>query len=66
MGEKILRKPAVQDKVGKSDATIYREEKAGRFPKRIQLGANSVGWLESEIDEWIRKKAAARDVNRSN
>lgn len=60
MGERILRKPQVQDKVGKSDATIYREEMAGRFPKRIKLGANSVGWLESEVDEWIKEKAAAR------
>ncbi len=61
MGERILRKPELKDKIGKSDATIYREEKAGRFPKRVKLGANSVGWLESEIEEWIREKAEARE-----
>ena len=53
MTERILLKPEVQSKVGKSDATIYREEMAGRFPQRIKLGANSVGWLESEVEEWL-------------
>ena len=60
MVERILRKPEVQNRVGKSDASIYREEKAGRFPKRIKLGSNSVGWLESEVEKWIKEKAEAR------
>ena len=50
--ERVLRKPETQSKVGLSDPTIYRLEKAGRFPKRIHLGGNSVGWLESEVNEW--------------
>ncbi len=58
---KILRLPQVLDRVGKSKASVYRDEAAGRFPKRIALGANSVGWLESEIDSWIEARAAARD-----
>jgi prophage regulatory protein len=58
---KILRLPTVLDRVGKSKASVYRDEAAGRFPKRIVLGANSVGWLESEIDAWIEARAAERD-----
>ena len=27
--------------------------KEGNFPKPIALGPRSVGWLESEISEWI-------------
>ncbi|WP_279450859.1 helix-turn-helix transcriptional regulator [Aeromonas hydrophila] len=23
------------------------------FPKRVKIGLNSVGWLESEVDDWI-------------
>ena len=60
MTDRILRKPELRLKVGMCDSTIYRAEKAGRFPQRIQLGANSVGWLESEVDKWIEKKAQAR------
>lgn len=58
--DRILRKPETQHKVGLSDPTIYRLERAGKFPKRIQLGGNSVGWFESEIDAWMEKKAAER------
>lgn len=28
---------------------VFRLEKAGRFPKRVQLGPNSVAWLEDEL-----------------
>lgn len=59
---KILRLPKVIDRSGLSKASIYRAEAIGRFPKRIALGANSVGWLESEIDEWIKARAAEREV----
>jgi prophage regulatory protein len=35
---------------------LSRLEAAGQFPARIQLGACSVGWIESEIEEWIRSR----------
>ncbi|MDH3378527.1 MAG: AlpA family phage regulatory protein [Gammaproteobacteria bacterium] len=57
----VLRKPAVRAKTGYSDQTIWRLERAGKFPTRIQLGANAVGWLGHEVDEWIEEKIEARD-----
>jgi predicted DNA-binding transcriptional regulator AlpA len=32
----------------------------GRFPGRIKLGGNSVGWFNNEIDKWLSVKAAER------
>jgi predicted DNA-binding transcriptional regulator AlpA len=32
-------------------------ERAGQFPKRRQLSANSVGYLKSEVDQWINSRA---------
>jgi prophage regulatory protein len=58
--DRILRKPETQYRVGLSDPTIYRLEKSGRFPKRIQLGGNSVGWFESEVNAWLEEKRAER------
>ncbi len=58
--ERIIRKPELIAKIGLSDPSIYRRERRGEFPKRIPLGGNSVGWLESEVNEWLRKKAAER------
>ncbi|GGG52598.1 hypothetical protein GCM10010964_44670 [Caldovatus sediminis] len=36
-------------------------EAAGEFPRRVTLGPRAVGWLESEINQWIAKRAAERD-----
>ena len=30
----------------------------GSFPRPVQLGARAVGWIEEEVDEWIRKQIA--------
>ncbi len=59
--ERVLRKPEVFNKVSLSDPTIYRLEQLGKFPGRIKLGGKAVGWLESEVDEWLQKKADARE-----
>lgn len=40
---------------------ILRLEKRGMFPRRIQVGANRVAWLLSEIEEWVAVRLAARD-----
>ena len=45
-----------------SDMHIWRLEKAGRFPKRIRIGKNRVGWSFQELQEWIgeEKKRSGR------
>ncbi len=56
MSKKILRKPEVRQKTGLSDSTIWRLEKAGKFPQRVQLSSNAVGWYEHEIDAWLEQR----------
>ena len=58
--EQIIRKPELFSKLNLSDATIWRLEKAGKFPRRIKLGGNSVGWFSTEIEMWLSKKSADR------
>jgi len=60
MDQRIIRKPELFSKIGLSDATIWRMEKAGKFPRRICLGGNSVGWFNTEISDWLTKKASDR------
>lgn len=55
---RILRKPTVIERVALSGTTLWRLERAGKFPKHIQLGANSIGWRESDIEAWIAERAA--------
>jgi len=42
-------------------AHIARLEAAGKFPKRLRLGACRVAWYANEIEEWIdgRPRASA-------
>jgi prophage regulatory protein len=40
--------------------------KAGKFPPPIALGDNRVGWIESEIEDWLLQRIAARDAALAN
>jgi prophage regulatory protein len=53
--DRILRLPAVRQRIPLSVATIYRRIAAGQFPKPVPLGARAVGWRESEINALIAK-----------
>jgi prophage regulatory protein len=52
----ILRLPAVKARVGLSRSAIYLAVSRREFPQPVQLGTRAVGWLESEIEEWIRER----------
>ena len=62
---KILRLSAVIEKTGIARSTIYDwiNSKSPRydptFPKQRRLGQKSVGWVESELDEWLRQRTQA-------
>ena len=56
MSKHILRKPSVRQKTGLSDSTIWRLEKASKFPQRVQLSLNAVAWYEHEIDAWLEQR----------
>jgi prophage regulatory protein len=55
MTRMILRLPEVKKCTGLSRSRIYLRIAAGTFPKPVALGGRAVGWLESEIQEWIEK-----------
>jgi len=44
-----------------SNMHLGRLERAGKFPKRVQLGPNSVAWVEDELIRWQQERIAARD-----
>ena len=49
----ILRRHQVQQRTGLSRSTLYQYIKDGVFPASLQLGPRAVGWLESDISDWI-------------
>jgi prophage regulatory protein len=59
MSKKMLRLLAVKEKTGLSRSTIYAMIKDGNFPKNFILNARAVGWLDSDIQNWIESKTNA-------
>ena len=67
---RILRKKEVRRRTGYSDTTIWRRERQGTFPARVQLSEHSVGWYEDEIDALDprpdpRRRSASQTAGRS-
>ena len=56
MAKKILRLKEVKTRTGLGRSTIYLRIAQGNFPKSIALGERAVGWLESDLDEWINER----------
>lgn len=53
MTSTIMRLPVVRNRTGLSRSTIYLRISQNVFPKPINLGGRAVGWIESEIEEWL-------------
>ena len=45
-----------------SNSTLLRLEAAGKFPKRVRIGAHSVAWLASEVEAHVVALAAEREA----
>ncbi len=61
---RMLSKRQVTELVLYSPQHIARLEAAGQFPKRVPLGPNRVGWVETEVLEWLEERLCARDQQR--
>lgn len=57
---RILRRKEIQTITGLSRSAIYKKMADGDFPRVVNLGARSVGWVESEVLFWLESKVAAR------
>ncbi len=66
----VVRHNQVRKKLNVSSAKLFDMIARGQFPKPFILVPNgrAVGWLESEVDQWIieRKNVAQRGLYDSN
>jgi len=63
MVERFISVAEVLDRIGFSRTHLYRKINAGSFPKPVPLGPKKVGFLESEIVEWMEERLLARAQN---
>ena len=59
---RILSKRQLKELVLHSPQHIARLKKAGRFPKRVNLGPNRVGWVEDEVVDWLQERLDSRET----
>lgn len=52
----FLRLPDVKRRTGLSRSSIFLYIKKGLFPAPMKLSLRSIGWLESDIQEWIASR----------
>lgn len=54
---RILRLPEVKQRIGLGRSSIYLAVRRGDLAAPISLGPRAVGWLESDIEKFIRERA---------
>ena len=59
---KVLRLPGVCELTGVPRSTLYLYIKNNQFPKPIKLGIQSVGWIQEEVEQWLRQRMELRDA----
>lgn len=60
MDYQLQKLPDVLAKTGLSRAHLYALAQKGAFPKPVKLSERSSAWVESEVQDWINERIAAR------
>ena len=63
---RIIRLKEVIDSTGLARSTIYKYIAEGTFPKPVSLGDRCVGWVDSEVHDWILARIEERDLTESS
>ena len=53
MSVEIIRRKALEARIGLSCSTIYMMMSEGRFPRPIKIGRRAIGWRASDVEEWL-------------
>ncbi|GLW39713.1 transcriptional regulator [Pectobacterium carotovorum subsp. carotovorum] len=56
----LIRLSGVMKKTGLRKSWIYLLMKQGEFPQAVKIGARSVAWVESEVNDWIAARISQR------
>ena len=54
MSVEIIRRKALEARIGLSCSTIYMMMSEGRFPRPIKIGRRAVGWRASDVEQWLK------------
>lgn len=61
--DRIVRPAEAVVITGRSLASIWRDEKAGKFPPRIRIGENAVGYKLTSLLAWMDSREIVSSDN---
>jgi len=56
---RLIRRPEVEKRTGLPRTSLYDKIRNKEFPAPVSLGASSVAWIESEVNDWIQARIDA-------
>ncbi len=56
MTTRLLRLPDVEARTGYKKSAIYKKMHEGTFPALVKIGPRASGWVEDEINAWIKTR----------
>jgi prophage regulatory protein len=59
---RLIRLPDVVERTGLSRSSIYAMAAKGAFPALVKLTERSAAWVETEVNDWIAGRIAARST----
>ncbi len=63
---RVVREHECRKITGLCRTTRYLMEKKGTFPARRKLGGRSIGWVLTEVEEWLEKQPKVISSNQKN
>ncbi|HKK47408.1 MAG TPA: AlpA family phage regulatory protein [Balneolaceae bacterium] len=60
---KIIRPKQLAELLSVSTVTVWRMEKRRELPRRKKISSRTVGWLESDIKEWLDNRPLVESVD---
>jgi prophage regulatory protein len=57
--ERFVREAECKRRTGLDRVTRWRMERRGEFPRRRRISPGIIGWLNSELAEWLRSRDPA-------
>lgn len=49
----IIRPKELANMLSLSISTLYKINNEGKLPPKVKISSNAVGWLRSDIEEWL-------------
>lgn len=61
-GLKVIRPKELAELLSISIPTLYRMENKGKLPPKRRISKRVVGWLSSDIEQWLKDEAIVTDI----